>query len=277
MHNRFGLTLLTATLAASCYMPLRGQVRDENKVPLEPGETLVFKPLPRVPNHPQKVQPAKAATVAQSAASTPTRGAEQPYIVPTQPAPVLPPVYVQPKPTPIVVPAPVESHLSDLEVQASIYKVLSLPPLFTTASFQAPLGLTVELCDATVFLETPRPFDVTYTLSKDGLMNVPTTVTFMAGWGHLKIPIGYEGCVISVVASRPVIAYIGRVADVVMNHTIMVRRVIGSSGSGRRIQGILRPNVRENLLPYDIPGIQSHIDTREPWAKFLALAKVTPA
>jgi hypothetical protein len=167
-------------------------------------------------------------------------------------------------------------RLTDLEVQAAIYAVTRLPDPFTVGSFTAPSGKAVALCDANIFVASPQPVDVTYKLHKGDLPVLTKGMRMYPGWATLDIPKAYDGCVVDVSANRAVIAYQFRPSDLALSQATVVRRLVAPSNSERRIQPIQRPNIRLEILPKDLQGLATHPDTREVWAKFLALIRDMP-
>jgi hypothetical protein len=164
--------------------------------------------------------------------------------------------------------------LSDLEVQAAIYQVAGLPEVFKAGVVVVPAESTVEICDASAFLQPPLPFDLRWTLLKEGAAPLSGVSTSKA-WMDINIPPGYEGAALRLEASRPVVAYRLTSAEAFLmggNRTRVLRELVAPASSGRRLRLLSREGIRKEELPSDPRAIAADPRTAEAWQAFLAKA-----
>lgn len=269
-----GKSAVFVTLGLTVFLPLCGQVQSsKNRVPLKDGESFNFVLLQSPPKKPSSKAkkptpppppPIEEPTEADAPPISSSDGGEAPRL-PTKQAEI---------------PAPNEAsdsehyyRLTPLEVQAAIFRVCGLPDPFTKATFQAPSDGVLEFADSLIFVQAPKPLNLNCVMSKQGLPSITRGLALKGGYARLEIPSGYDGCTVDVTASRVAVVYLHRPLDAALDHSVMVRRLVGPSNSNRRVGPVYRPNVRLDILPGDPQALATHPDTKKVWAGFLALAK----
>lgn len=163
-----------------------------------------------------------------------------------------------------------------LEMMAAVHRVAGLPSPFTDALVSLPKdGLHLEVADALVLVQHPRPFKVTLTFQKLGLAEKVATFNALPGFTQITPPKGYEGGMVRVQCERPLIAYHISTAEQMLwniDRQTYARRFLAPKDSRRRAQIVQVSGLREEILPKDPKEISEHPVFSRAWKAFIETA-----